>query len=65
MEEASMKAQVGDQLVITSHHVGEPERAAEILEVRGPNGEPPYLVRWNDGRESLSFPGSDASIRHS
>ena len=35
-----------------------------MLEVRGPNGEPPYLVRWSDGHEGLMFPGSDAHIDH-
>jgi hypothetical protein len=35
----------------------------EILEVRGEQGGPPYLVRWSsDGHEGLFFPGPDASI---
>lgn len=60
-----LTATVGDHLIIRGHRVGEPERDAEILEVRGPDGSPPYLVRWNeDGHESLLFPGSDAFIRH-
>lgn len=58
-------ASVGDRLIIRGHRVGEPERDAEIIEVRGPDGTPPYLVRWSaDGHESLLFPGSDAFIRH-
>ena len=37
----------------------------EVLEVRGPEGEPPYVVRWEeDGHEALFFPGSDASVQH-
>jgi hypothetical protein len=60
-----MKATVGDQIVIKGHHVGEPDRDAEILEVHGDNGGPPYVVRWaDDGHEGLFFPGPDASIRH-
>jgi hypothetical protein len=60
-----MKAQVGDMLVVTSHHVGEPDRTGEVLEVRGPDGGPPYLVRWDDsGEEGLVFPGSDARVKH-
>ena len=39
-------AHVGDQLVVHGHRVGEPERDAEILEVRGPDGGPPFVVRW-------------------
>ena len=60
-----MKASVGDRLVIKGHHVGEPDRDAEILEVRGDDGSPPYLVRWeDDGHVGLFFPGSDAAIEH-
>ncbi len=58
-----MRAEVGDRLVIKGHHVGDPERDAEILEVHGEDGGPPYLVRWDDdGHEGLVFPGSDASV---
>jgi hypothetical protein len=60
-----MHAQVGDRIVIVGHRVGEHERDGEILEVRGPDGAPPYVVRWDDtGHEGLFFPGSDARIVH-
>jgi hypothetical protein len=60
-----MRASVGDRLVIKGHHVGDPDRDAEILEVRGADGGPPYIVRWDDtGHETLFFPGSDAVIEH-
>lgn len=60
-----MKAAVGDRIVIRGHHIGEPDRDAEIVEVRGANGEPPFVVRWgDDGHESLFFPGPDASVEH-
>ena len=58
-----MKAAVGDQLVINATHVDGPVRNGEVLEVRGPNGDPPYLVRWSDGHEGLVYPGPDASVR--
>jgi Domain of unknown function (DUF1918) len=58
----AMRARVGDRLVIRRHRVGEPDRGAEVLEVRGAGGEPPYVVRWSDGRVGLFFPGSDAFI---
>jgi hypothetical protein len=59
------KARVGDRLVIQGHHEGEPRRDAEILEVRGPGGGPPYLVRWeDDGHESIYYPASDAFVQH-
>ncbi|HLF41270.1 MAG TPA: DUF1918 domain-containing protein [Acidimicrobiia bacterium] len=60
-----MQAKVGDRLVIKGHHVGDHDRDAEILEVRGPDGGPPFRVRWAaDGHESLCFPGSDAVVEH-
>jgi hypothetical protein len=60
-----LRATPGDRLVIKGHHTGELERDAEILEVLGPNGGPPYVVRWSeDGHESELFPGSDAYVDH-
>jgi len=56
-----MQAKVGDRLVIRSQHLDGPVRQAEILEVRGANGTPPYRVRWSDsGNEAFCFPGPDA-----
>jgi hypothetical protein len=43
--ERSMRAEVGDRIVIRGHHVGEPARDGEVLEVLGQDGAPPYLVR--------------------
>jgi hypothetical protein len=60
-----MHATKGDRLVIKGHRLGEPDRDAEIVEVRGSQGEPPWLVRWSDdGHEGLFFPGSDAFVEH-
>jgi hypothetical protein len=60
-----VKAKPGDKIVIKGHHVGEPDRDAVVLEVRDPEGQPPYRVRWSDdGREGLFFPGSDATVVH-
>jgi len=58
-----MKAKVGDRIVIKGHRVGEPIRDCQVLEVHGPDGGAPYLVRWDDsGHEALFFPGSDAEV---
>ena len=54
----------GDVVAIAGHRLGEPERLGEILEVLGGETEPHYRVRWEDGRETLFYPGSDAVIRH-
>jgi hypothetical protein len=57
-----MRATVGDQLHVHGRTVGEQDHLGQILEVRGADGEPPYLVRYPDGHESLVFPGPDAVI---
>lgn len=60
-----LTATVGDRLIIRGHRVGEPDRDAEIIEVRGIDGSPPFVVRWGeDGHESLLFPGTDAFVQH-
>lgn len=60
-----MQARVGDRIVIRGHRVGQPLRDGEVLEVRGSDGGPPYIVRWeDDGHETLFFPGSDADVEH-
>ena len=60
-----MNANPGDRIVIRGRHTGQPERACQVLEVRGEEGGPPYLVRWDDsGHETLFFPGTDATVEH-
>jgi hypothetical protein len=49
-----MRANVGDRIVIKGHHVGEPDRDAEILEVHGEEEAPPYVVRWSDDATKAS-----------
>jgi len=60
-----MYAVVGDRLVVHRGHVDSPDRDGEILEVRHPDGSPPYLVRWSDnGHQAVVFPGPDATVEH-
>jgi Domain of unknown function (DUF1918) len=54
-----MNAAQGDRIVIHGRTVGSADRHGEILEVRGENGAPPYFVRFDDGHESVVFPGGD------
>jgi hypothetical protein len=51
-----MQAAVGDRFHVRGKLVGQQERTGEIVEVRGAGGEPPYLVRFDDGHTSLVFP---------
>lgn len=57
-----MHATVGDRIHIHSKSVGQADRSGEIVEVRGTNGEPPYVVRFEDGHTSLVFPGPDSVV---
>ena len=59
-----MQAKVGDQLTVRGRHQGDEERHGEIIQVDRPDGAPPYLVRWQDGHDSLFFPSSDTEITH-
>lgn len=60
-----MRASPGDRIIIKGHRVGEPDRDCEVIEVRGVDGGPPYVVRWGDnGHECLFFPGTDAVVQH-
>ncbi len=58
-----MKAQKGDRIVLAGEQVDRPTRDGEVLEVRGKDGEPPYLVRWSDGHTGLLYPGPGSVLR--
>ena len=60
-----MEASVGDRIVVAGAVLGAHVRDGEIIEVKGEQGGPPYVVRWFDsGRESLFFPGPDSHVDH-
>lgn len=58
-----MQAEVGSRITVRGRKVGDRPRAGKIIEVRGPDGGPPYVVLW-DGEpgEHLLFPGTDSLI---
>ncbi|HEV7566183.1 MAG TPA: DUF1918 domain-containing protein [Microbacteriaceae bacterium] len=60
-----MTAKQGDRIIIHGRTVGAVDRHGEILEVRGADGTPPYAVRFDDGHETLIFPGTDFIIEES
>ncbi|MFB9252259.1 DUF1918 domain-containing protein [Sphaerisporangium melleum] len=55
-------ATAGDRLLVHGKTVGERDRPGLIIEVRGPDGCPPYVVRFDDGHTGLVFPGPDAIV---
>jgi hypothetical protein len=60
-----MRGQVGDRISVRATHVGERVRDGQIMEVRGPDGSPPYVVEWSEtGRSGLYYPDTDAVIHH-
>lgn len=56
-------AKPGDEIVVTGHAVGVAQRTAVIVEVLGESGRERFHVRWEDGHESVFFPGEDAVVR--
>ncbi|MGW7417020.1 DUF1918 domain-containing protein [Streptomyces sp. NPDC054863] len=58
-----MRASVGDRLLTHGRIVGQQDRVAEVVEVLGPDGTPPYRVRFADGRETVMSPGPDTVVR--
>ncbi|QPP09776.1 DUF1918 domain-containing protein [Streptomyces bathyalis] len=58
-----MRANTGDRLLMHGRVVGEHDREAEIVEVLGHNGEPPFRVRFDDGHEAVVSPGPDSVVQ--
>jgi len=58
-----MRARIGDWIVIESSRLDGARRAGQVVELRHPDGTPPYLVHWLDtGETTLAFPGPDARV---
>lgn len=53
----------GAVVEIHGHHLGEPARTGQVLEVLGEAGHEHFRVRWEDGRESIFYPSNDAVVR--
>ena len=57
-----MQAEVGDHIVIETAHLDAHRRHGEVVEVIGQDDRRHYRVRWQDGHESVYFPGPDARV---
>ena len=58
-----MRARAGDRIILAGELVDQPTRAGEVVEARGADGGPPYVVQWEDGHTSTMFPGPGAVLR--
>ena len=58
-----MEAQVGDRITMAAEHVGQSTREGTIVEVKGPDGGPPYVVEWADGHTGLIHPGPGSVLK--
>jgi hypothetical protein len=55
-------ASAGDAVEVVGHKVGESARRGKIMEILGAPDHVHYRVSWEDGRESVLYPGSDVHI---
>uniref|UniRef100_UPI002F90F939 DUF1918 domain-containing protein n=1 Tax=Kitasatospora indigofera TaxID=67307 RepID=UPI002F90F939 len=57
-----VRVSVGDRLRFPGRRVGMADRLGRVVEVRGADGAPPYLVEFEDGHRSEVFPGPDCHL---
>lgn len=57
-----MQAAVGDRIVVEAAAVDRGRRQGEVVEVLGTGDDQHYRVRWQDGHESIFYPGPDARV---
>lgn len=55
-------AEPGDLVKTAGRRVGDPGRTGEIIAVLGEEEHLHYLVRWEDGHESILYPGEGTTI---
>lgn len=60
-----MKATVGDVVVAAGAGHDHSTRNGTVVKVLGPDGAPPFMVRWSDtGDETFYFPDPSAVVEH-
>jgi hypothetical protein len=60
-----MHAITGDTIVVETSTLDTARRQGEVIEVIGTGEGEHYRVRWQDGHESIFFPGPDARVKPS
>lgn len=58
-----MHATTGDQIVVEPAMLDRRRRQGKVLEVLGTGDAEHYRVRWQDGSESIFYPGPDARVQ--
>lgn len=58
-----MRARPGDRIILAADRVDQPTREGIVTEVRGPDGQPPFVVEWSNGHTGLLYPGPGAVLR--
>lgn len=53
----------GDVVETSGRHVGDTGRTGEIVAVLGDDAHPHYVVRWDDGHETMLYPKEGTTIR--
>jgi CBS domain-containing protein len=59
---ATMHASIGDQILIRTGSLDRPSRHGVVREVLGDRDCEHFLVDWDDGHESLLYPGPDTQV---
>jgi hypothetical protein len=57
-----MRARQADQIVIDTTTLDGLRRRGQVIEVIGQGEREHYRIRWQDGHESVYFPGPDARV---
>lgn len=52
------EGKVGDRISVESERTGRSAREGDIIEVLGTGDGIHFRVRWDDGHESILFPGA-------
>ena len=60
-----MEARRGDRVIVEGNKVGQARRSGQVLDVMDAREGQHYRVRWDDGPETVFYPGADARIDRS
>ena len=59
-----MKLKAGERVRVEAESTERPTRNGVIEEVVSGEPSPRYRIRWDDGHESIVYPGGDVVLEH-